>query len=95
MSARYLLTITDEDAARLEKWLGGALIIGPAHLQREGAACFVAGLDAITEVEAELIARRLSAFGPVYHAGGPAGDAAHQESDATFRSWKKHDRGSR
>lgn len=28
---RYVITVTDEDAARLEKWLGGRIIIMPAY----------------------------------------------------------------
>lgn len=34
MTARYLLTITDESAARLEKWLGGAIQLEPMRNQR-------------------------------------------------------------
>jgi hypothetical protein len=63
MTARYLLTVTDEEARHLEKWLGGTLVIGPAHLQREGAACFVAGLDAITDEEYEAFARQRDSSG--------------------------------
>jgi hypothetical protein len=69
--ARYLLTVTDEEARHLEKWLGSVLIIGPAHLQTMGTACFVLGLNAITEQEAEPIVERLRASGIVFHAGGP------------------------
>jgi hypothetical protein len=70
--ASYLLTVTDAEAAHLEKWLGGVLVIGPAHLQRHGAAAFVASLDAVTEEETAPIRARLSASGPLYHAGGPS-----------------------
>jgi hypothetical protein len=28
---RYVITVTDKDAARLEKWLGGRVIIMPAY----------------------------------------------------------------
>lgn len=82
MTARYLLTITDEDAARLERWLGGALIIGPVMppgltgqilrpFMGDVEPVTVTGLDAITDAEYKSIARRLRTSGPPYHAGGP------------------------
>ena len=68
--ARYLLTVTDDDAARLERWLGFRAVITPASGGSEPVA--VAGLDAITDEEYEFIARRLRSSGPLYHAGGPS-----------------------
>lgn len=67
--ARYLLTVTDADAARLERWLGFRTVITPASGVSEPVT--VAGLDAITDEEYEFIARRLRTSGPRYHAGGP------------------------
>lgn len=82
MTARYLLTVTDETAARLERWLGGKLLISPATpdgLMGDVLAPFmgdvgpaeVAGLDAITDAEYKPIGRRLRTSGPLYHQGGP------------------------
>ena len=65
MTARYLLTITDEDAVRLERWLGGRLSLAPLAV---GRSVTVAGLDAITDEEYEFIGRWLSSSGPLYHA---------------------------
>jgi hypothetical protein len=72
VSARYLLTITSKDAALLERWLGGRLQVIPAPdpLDTPGTVT-VAGLDAVTDDEYEVIARRLRTSGPLYHAGGP------------------------
>ena len=68
--ARYLLTVTDSDAARLERWAGGRKVIAPASgIGAEPVT--VAGLDAITGEEYEFIARRLRTSGPLYH-GRPA-----------------------
>jgi hypothetical protein len=88
VTARYLLTITDEDAVRLERWLGSVLIIGPAQLQREGAACFVTGLYPVTDEEYEVIGRRLSSSGPLYHAAGSSGrpEKTAAECDHVFFS---------
>lgn len=69
MTARYLLTVTDADAARLERWSGFRTVITPAGGGSEPAV--IAGLDAITDEEYEFIARRLRTSGPLYHAGGP------------------------
>jgi hypothetical protein len=83
MTARYLLTLTDEAAALLERWLGGALWVTPATAPRADPVpggvllspaprhVTVAGLDAITDAEYEVIGKRLRASGPLYHAGGP------------------------
>jgi hypothetical protein len=84
MTARYLLTITDEDAVRLERWLGGQLVISPVlpgGLTGEILKPFtgdvepvtVAGLNAITDKEYKVIARRLRTGGPLYHAGERGG----------------------
>lgn len=69
MTARYLLTMTDRDAGLLERWLGGEIHIGPGEAPI--VAVPVAGLDAITDEEYEVIAGRLRSSGPIYHAGGP------------------------
>jgi hypothetical protein len=73
-TAHYLLTVTSENAASLERWLGGALKIGPGRPgERNGAdiSVLVAGLDAITGEEYEVIAKRLRTSGPLYHVRGP------------------------
>jgi hypothetical protein len=31
MAVRYVITLTDKNAAQLEKWISGSLIIGPAE----------------------------------------------------------------
>jgi hypothetical protein len=67
---RYLLTVSDADAARLERWLGFRLIITPGTGVSEPVD--IAGLDAITDEEYQFIGRRLSTSGPLYHAGGPS-----------------------
>lgn len=69
--ACYLLTVTDADAARLERWLGFRTVIIPVSGGSEPVV--IAGLDAITDEEHEFIARRLRTSGPLYHAGGPTG----------------------
>jgi hypothetical protein len=66
---RYLLTVSDADTARLERWLGFRLIITPGTGVSEPVD--IAGLDAITDEEHAFIARRLRTSGPLYHAGGP------------------------
>ena len=48
--ARYLLTVTDDDAARLERWLGFRLVITPATGISHGVP--VVGLAAVTDREA-------------------------------------------
>jgi hypothetical protein len=70
VTARYLLTVTDADAARLERWLGFRTVILPAAVGAHQPVT-IAGLDAITDEEVEFIARRLRTSGPIYHAGGP------------------------
>lgn len=67
--ARYLLTVADADAARLERWLGGGLFLASAAGAHQPVT--VAGLDAVTDEECEVIARRLRTAGPLYHAVGP------------------------
>jgi hypothetical protein len=67
--ARYLLTVTDDDAERLERWLGTGMFLAAAVGAHQPVT--VAGLDAITDEEYEVIARRLRTSGPLYHAGGP------------------------
>lgn len=49
-AARYLLTVTAADAARLESWLGYQLQIAPSGLAG-GAGIPIAGLAAVTEEE--------------------------------------------
>jgi hypothetical protein len=72
MTALYLLTVADEDAARLESWFGGALRIAPASSILHLTDVTVAGLDAITDEETAAIRARLaSGSPPIYHAGGP------------------------
>lgn len=44
---RYLITLTEENARQLERWLGGPLAIGPLFSNR---GVEVASLDAVTEV---------------------------------------------
>jgi hypothetical protein len=64
--ATYLLTVTDENARQLERWLGGMLHIGPAHPAR---GVPVAGLDALTEEERLVVRAMLRKRGPFYHSG--------------------------
>lgn len=73
MTARYMIKLTDEAAWTLEGWLGGRLQIVPAAdpLGTPGAVS-IAGLDAITDEEYEVIGKRLRSSGPLYHAGGPS-----------------------
>ena len=66
---RYLLTVSDADAARLERWLGFRLIITPGTGVSEPVD--VAGLDAVTDGELAEVYARLRAGGPLYHATGP------------------------
>jgi hypothetical protein len=66
--AKYLLTVPDQLAWRLERWLGCALQIAPPGMA-DGVP--VAGLDAVTEDEIAAVTARLAAGGPQYHAGGP------------------------
>lgn len=72
--AFYLLTVTDADAVRLERWLGTGLFLASAAGAHQPVT--VAGLDAITGEEYEFIARRLRTSGPLYHAGGPRGEVS-------------------
>lgn len=69
--ALYLLRVTADDARALERWLGGALRIGPVGLGEPGVP--VTGLDAVTAEECTAITERLATGGPLYHAGGPGG----------------------
>lgn len=57
---QYLLTLSGEDAAWLERRLGGRLIIGPAGDIHAGVP--VASLDAVTEVEAAAIRASLASW---------------------------------
>jgi len=66
MTSRYMITLTDEAAAELESWLGGAVWITNQRTELQ-----IAGLDAIDDTEYEVIARRLRHGGPLYHHGGP------------------------
>jgi hypothetical protein len=71
MTARYLITVTDANAARLESLLGGGLLItsmpgGP------NMGVPIAGLDAVTSDETRPVHDRLRTRGPLYHAGGPS-----------------------
>jgi hypothetical protein len=50
---RYLISMTQENAARLESWLGGGLIIGPGGWVRGGVV--IASLDAVADGEYEPI----------------------------------------
>jgi hypothetical protein len=83
MTARYLLTLTDDAARVLEGWLGGQLWVTPAApprvdpvpggvlLSPQPRHVTIGGLDAITDDEAQPIRVRLGISGPLYHAGGP------------------------
>jgi hypothetical protein len=66
---RYLLTVSDADAARLERWLGFRLIITPGTGVSEPVD--IAGLDAVNDDELSQVDARLRTGGPLYHAGGP------------------------
>jgi hypothetical protein len=71
---RYLISLTQENARRLEAMLGGRIEIVPSQGPLDGVTgerAVVSGLDAITDEEYGPIGRRLSAGCPLYHAGGP------------------------
>jgi hypothetical protein len=55
---RYLITVTDENAAALEAMRGSALRIGPAW-EDTFQGVLIAELDAVTDGEAALISSRL------------------------------------
>lgn len=72
-----MLRVRDDDAARLESWLGGRLLIVPAGARMHFVQpVTVAGLDALTGAEVTVIDARLSAGRPEYHA--PAREAANE-----------------
>ncbi len=71
MTARYLLTVTDESATYLEAWLEYGLKICP--MGYHPGAVTVAGLDAVTDEEYEFIARRMSSSGYYERAGASSG----------------------
>jgi hypothetical protein len=83
----YLLIVTDQNAARLESWLGGGLEIRPLSPGAPGVP--VAGLDAVTDDELTAVDLRLRTGGPRYHAGGPAagraGEIARRRREAARR----------
>lgn len=74
-----MLRIRDADAARLESWCGGRLLITPAGAGQVWPVP-VAGLDALTDAEVTVIDARLASGGPTYHAGGPGGAQAAGET---------------
>jgi len=83
VTARYLLTLSDANAAVLEAMLGGRIEIVPSRgllSEVTGERAVVAGLDGITDGEYEHIAARLRTSGPLYHAGGPGGPAPARET---------------
>jgi hypothetical protein len=68
VSKRYLITVRDEDAGKLEMRLGGALYVA---WTRPAGNVLIAGLDAVSDDELTEIDERLRTSGPLYHAGGP------------------------
>lgn len=71
---RYLISLTQENARRLETMLGGRIEIVLSESPLDGVTgerAVVSGLDAITDEEYGPIGRRLRPGSPLYHAGGP------------------------
>jgi hypothetical protein len=69
---RYLISLTDENAAKLESRLGGALRIIPAWGDSFSGP-LIASLDAVADKELEPVLDRLAAGVSMYHHGGPPG----------------------
>lgn len=90
--ADYLLRVADQDAALLESWLGGKLLIVPAGSRMLLRPVAVAGLDALTAAGVTVISARLSTGGPEYHAGGPGGRQAgiERQLDEALRMVRLH-----
>lgn len=75
MMPRYLISLTDAGAEKLEAMLGGRIEIvrSPGGLRdaEERDCAIIAGLDAVTEEEAAPIRGRVASRGPLYHVKGP------------------------
>ncbi len=82
---RYLISLTQENARRLEAMIGGRIEIVPSEGPLDGVTgerAVVSGLDAITDEEYGPIGRRLSSGGPLYHADRPGGPKRDDEEPA-------------
>lgn len=93
---RYLIGMTQANAAVLEQLLGGRVEIVPSTGaltdKRDGA--IISGLDAITDEEYDPIRARLATGPPLYHAGGPTGRQANEARTARQR-WEKQQQANR
>lgn len=87
---RYLISMTQANAARLEAQLGGRIEIVPStgalSDKRDGA--IISGLDAITDGEYEPVRARLASGVLLYHAGGPTGRQANEARTAR-QQWQE------
>lgn len=72
---RYLITMTEANAARLEALLGGRIAIVPSYGPLADAEArgevTISGLDAVFPGEMDDVEQRLRTSGPRYHHGGP------------------------
>jgi hypothetical protein len=77
---RYLISLTQANAVKLEAQLGtrGEIVPSTGALSDKRDGAIISGLDAITEEEYAPIRERLATGGPLYHAGGPTGAEANQ-----------------
>lgn len=75
---RYLISLTDANAARLEALLGGRIKIEPSYGPlADEPGIVISGLDAVFGYELQAVDERLRTSGPRYHHGGPTGAQAN------------------